>query len=123
MYVLQSTRRPQASHTLYSTQWRSEGGGLAGHVPGQSIMFVPLSSRNLARSARERRANGLVYRALGNEVEVVFRLRVAELADGVVWLEMVCFWIGSGWNLPPAHHTVKRRIRNLLLRWCRCYGG
>ena len=27
-------------------------GGLAGHVPGQSILFVPLLSRNLARSAR-----------------------------------------------------------------------
>ena len=30
-------------------------------MPGQSTMFVPLMSRNLARSALEREANRLVY--------------------------------------------------------------
>ena len=34
--------------------------GLAGHVPGQSTMFIPLS-RELVRSAREHKANGLAY--------------------------------------------------------------
>ena len=39
--------------------------------------------------------------ALGNEVEVVLRLRVAELADGIVWLGIVSGSEVAGIHLQP----------------------
>ena len=50
--------------TKYACPSRNSGvakAGLVGHVPGQSTMFVPLMSRNLAQSVQEREANGLAY--------------------------------------------------------------
>ena len=39
--------------------------------------------------AQEAESNRWERRTFGNEVEVAFGLRVAELADGIVWLGLV----------------------------------